>query len=121
MKIKCVVRGWLLAGAILPGLVWAGSEVAEEAGAEKTWVPLRPYSVQYLTRNWGMTINLTRELTRDKDGVWDLKEGGSVLVQKLRQRGRFRIEGATIVPESFTYNLTVDGLTFESTDDRVLI
>ncbi len=102
MKVDRMLKCGLIIGAMLPGLVLADSVKAVQDSAP----PLRPYKVQYLTKNWGMKIKMTRELRQGSDGVWDLSEGGSAMMQKVRQHGRFRAEGNRIIPLGFTYNLT---------------
>ena len=92
----------LIIGAMAPVLLPAGDASAnQESGAT-----LRPYKVEYQTRNWGMTITMTRELRQSSDGAWELSEGGGAMFQKVRQEGRFRTEGDRVVPLGFTYKLT---------------
>jgi hypothetical protein len=89
-------------GALAPILVPVdGASAHQESRAT-----LRPYSVEYQTSNWGITITLNRELRQNSDGVWELSEGGGALFQKVRQQGRFRTEGSQVIPLGFTYDLS---------------
>lgn len=67
---------------------------------------LKPYEVQYLTKQWGMKVKLTRTLSHQHNRQYVLRESGSVMLQKLKQESHFSISGNTLVPEEFTYELS---------------
>lgn len=67
---------------------------------------LKPYKVQYLTKQWGMNIKLNRELSQTDESRYNLRESGNIMLQKLVQESQFRINDNKIAPESFSYQLT---------------
>lgn len=96
-----IMKSCLIIHVVLPFLALIGAASA----SEERQVELRPYSVEYQTKNWGITITLTRELKQGGNGVWNLSEGGGAMLQKVRQQSRFRTEGSQITPLGFTYSL----------------
>ncbi len=67
---------------------------------------LKPYEVRYLTKQWGMKLKLTRSLLQQAEHSYLLRENGSVMLQKLGQESHFCIEGGTLIPQHFSYELS---------------
>ena len=97
----------MLKFCLIIGVMAQGLAQAEGAAADSEFPTLlRPYKVEYLTKDWSMKVKTTRELKQGNDGVWDLREGGSALMQRVYQHGRFRAEGERIIPLGFTFSLS---------------
>jgi hypothetical protein len=88
-----------LAAAPISGPVTA----AEAAGGYRG---LQPYEAVYKTATSGLSIKLTRSLAVDDNGDCTLKSEGSLLVAGISEVSVFGIEGASVRPKSYIYQLS---------------
>jgi hypothetical protein len=103
MRAKLLYAGLL--GVVLLGSAYGSASRADATGSESL-VPLRPYKVEYLTKQFGLKLKLLRELAVDDRGQYTLTEQGSIMLQKISQKSQFRVEGLQLQPQGFVYNLT---------------
>lgn len=67
---------------------------------------LRPYEATYKTSTRGLNLTLERSLEVDKDGVCRLTSEGRLLVAGISEISVFDVDGASINPRSYVYQLS---------------
>ncbi len=106
MRWRGVPRQGLLSriGAGLVSLAVCLPALSQDAGGDSRG--LLPYEAVYKTATSGLSIKLKRTLSMDDNGDCMLKSEGRLLVAGISEVSVFGIEGASIRPKSYIYQLS---------------
>jgi len=99
---RCVARALQPLGRtalLVPLLLLAMAPVAQATDAPA----LKPYQLQYLTRAYGMSMAMDRELAQQDNGLWTLTNGGSVMLAGFTETARFAVAGGSLFPASYVF------------------
>lgn len=94
----------LLSSATTAAVLLAAHPAAAEDGVDHRG--LLPYEAVYKTATSGLSIKLRRSLSMDENGDCKLKSEGKLLVAGISEVSVFGVEGATVRPKSYIYQLS---------------